>query len=494
MIKEKISLYYAKLRKGLKLVDLKKLILAFKAFNLKKLLKQVKSFDYRRLPSRLKSYNYKGLFSRIRSFDFKGVLRRVSFFDFKAYSEYRKASPSFKLADCKRFIERRKLKIYLYAILFLFIFSHIRGYAIKRLRSRVFPRPVHVAATIKKDVPIYIDSFGTMDAHYNVDIIAQVTGKLKEVHYKSGAEVKKGELLFTIDPSEYKAALEKARATLAEDSADLRLKKETLERNRMLFEKKLISQQEFDNYQTDVSMAEAKLEMNNANLELARINLEYCYIDAPISGVTNKHQLDAGNIVTANSGSALTNIKTIDNLHAYFTVPEKFLPKIRKAMSHAKLKVLVIPQGDDKTSYSGEVDFINNEVDNETGTITIRATIPNEGRALWPGQFVTVRLILGTEKDAVLVPYEAVSLGQKGSYLFVVTSDNKADLRIINTGGMEGDNIVVKKGVAFGESVVTAGQLGLSPGIPVIDVAKPESKKDSCIKRFIKAIKSAIWK
>jgi len=494
MIKEKISLYYEKLKKGLKSVNLKKLILAFKAFDLKKLFKQIKFFDYKKFPSRLKSYDYKRLFSRIRSFDYKGFLRRVSFFDFKAYSEYRKTSPSFKLPDCKKFIDRRKLKIYLYVILFLFMFTHIRGCVIKRVRARVFPKPVHVAAAIEKDIPIYIDSFGTMDAHYNVDIIAQVTGKLKEVHYKSGAEVKKGELLFTIDPSECKAAFEKAQATLAEDAADLRLKGETLERNRKLFEKKLISQQEFDNYQTDAAMAEAELEMNKANLELAKINLEYCYIDAPISGVTSKNQLDAGNIVTANSGSALTNIKAIDNLHVYFAVPEKFLSKIRKAMSQSKLKALAVPQGDDETSYSGEVDFINNEVDNDTGTITIRATIPNKDRALWPGQFVTVRLILGTEKGVVLVPYEAVSLGQKGNYLFVVTSDNKADLRLVDTGSMDGGNIVIEKGVASGESVVTAGQLGLSPGALVIDIAKLKAKKDSGIKGFIKAIKNAIWK
>jgi multidrug efflux system membrane fusion protein len=164
------------------------------------------------------------------------------------------------------------------------------------------------------------------------------------------------------------------------------------------------------------------------------------------------------------------NIKTIDPLYVDFTLPETELVKVRSSMDKGQLEVEVTLQGDEGNKYAGTLELIGNTVDISTGTMSLRAVVPNKERKLWPGQFVRVRLILGTEEKATLVPYEAVQLGQKGSYLFVVTADNKADLRLVTTGQQVDDDIVIKEGVQPAEKVVISGQMGLSPGVSVAEV------------------------
>jgi multidrug efflux system membrane fusion protein len=353
----------------------------------------------------------------------------------------------------------------------------LRGFLKKKPHKEIPPRPVETALAIEQDAQYYIDSFGNLYPPNDVNIIAQVTGEIKEVNFVEGSEVKKEDLLFTIDPSPYQATLDKARAALMDDLADLKLKKITLERNKKLFEKELISQQDFDTYQTDFSSAEAKVRLDAAEVELAKINLEYCYVRSPIDGLTGKRQVDLGNIVSANAGPTLVNVKTIDPLFVDFTIPEGDLPEVRKAMQEGKLKV-ELTLGDDAThTYTGELELIDNTVDNTTGTVLLRASVSNKERALWAGQFVKVRLILGIDKGAVLVPYDAVQLGQKGSYLFVITADNKADLRIVNVGMRQKDFIVIKDGVKKGEKVVVFGQMGLSPQAKVIEASQLKEQK-----------------
>ncbi len=336
----------------------------------------------------------------------------------------------------------------------------------KKETPAMSPRPVQTAVAIQKDVPFYIEAFGNLAALVNVDIKSQVTGKILQAHFKQGQRVAEGDLLFTIDPSEYKAALEKAQAVLQADEVDMKMKKDTLERNRGLASKELVSQQDFEKYETDVDAAQAKLTLDRAELALAQINLDYCSIKSPVNGVTGKVLVDPGNIVLANNGPTLANVKAIDTLYVDFTVTDRQLQAIRSAMAAGILKAEVrVP--DDGRSYVGELKLIENTIDNTTGTISLRAIVPNEGNALWAGQFVYVKLILGIQKDAVLIPYSAAQLGQKGPFAFVVTPDNKADLRILQTGSRQGDDIVVEDGVKKGEKVVTSGQIGLSPGVPV---------------------------
>ncbi len=330
------------------------------------------------------------------------------------------------------------------------------------------PRPVQVAKAFTKDVPVYLENFGNLVSPNDVDIVSQVAGKIAAVHFSEGDEVKEGDLLFSIDPREYQASLDRARAALAGAEADLKLKKQTLERNRPLLAKKLISQQEFDTLQTEVEAAEAEVKLDRAAVDQAEIDLGYCSIVAPVAGVTGKRMVDPGNVVVANTGAVLVNIKSLDPLYLDFSLPEDDLSRVRKYMGQGTLRIEVSPTGDPDGPYPGDLKLIDNNIDDSTGTIALRASIPNPERKLWPGQYATVQLVLYTAKDAILVPTTAVQLGQKGMYLFVIKDDSTADLRDdIEVGLGEGDNLVIEKGVKAGEKVVTTGQLGLSPGAKV---------------------------
>jgi len=363
-------------------------------------------------------------------------------------------------------------------ILLVIIVFFVKGFFHKKPQKGMPARPVETALAIKKDVPNYIESFGNLIPPNDVNIKSQVTGEIKEVNFTEGTEVGKGDLLFTIDPRPFQADLDKARAALMQDLAGLKLKKNTFERNKKLFEKQLISQQDFDTYSADLAGAAAKVRLDNAAVELAKINLDYCYIRSPVDGLTGKRLVDVGNIVTGNSGPTLVNIKTIDTLYVDFTISETDLPKVRKAMDEGRLKVEVSMEQENGSSFKGELLLLDNTVDNTTGTVALRAAAANDERKLWAGQFVTVRLILGIKKDAVLVPYEAVQMGQQGNYLFVATEDNKADLRIVKTGSRQESSIVIEEGVRPGEKVVTLGQLGLWPGAAVIDAVQLKAMQE----------------
>lgn len=358
------------------------------------------------------------------------------------------------------------LRGWIFAALFLILANGCSG---KKELPAMPPRPVQTAVAVQKDVPFYIESFGNLAALVNVDIKSQVTGKILEAHFKQGQRVAEGDLLFTIDPSEYKALLEKAQAVVQADTVNLKMKKDTLERNRGLASKELVSQQDFEKYETDVEEAEAKKTLDEAEMALAQINLDYCSIKSPVNGVTGKVLVDPGNIVLANNGPTLANVKAIDTLYLDFTVTDLQLQEIRSAMAEGILQVEVRVPNDEK-AYTGELRLIENAVDNTTGTISLRAIVSNEGNTLWAGQFVYVKLILGVEKNAVLIPYAAAQLGQKGAFAFVVTPDSKADLRFLKTGSRQGNDIVVEAGIQKGERVVTVGQMGLSPGALVAEI------------------------
>ena len=362
-------------------------------------------------------------------------------------------------------------------IVLWFVVGQVKGYISKNHKAASPPRIVKTAISEEKTVPIYVDSFGTVSSPENVDIKAQVTGKIIEVNFTQGQEVSIGQLLFTIEPDQYENELVKAEAALEQDMVQLQLKTSTLQRNKSLIEKELISQQEFETYSTEVSSLDAQIELDKAEIELARINLSYCYIKSPINGVTGKRQVDVGNIVSANTGPVLVNVKKISELYLDFTLPERYLVKVRDAMEKNILDVRVTVPGDEDKTYSGKLEFIDNKVD-DVGTFMLRAIVENKDSILWAGQFVGIRLILGNEKDAVLVPSEAPQIGKNGYYIFVVSPDNKADLRMVTVGSKQGDDVVIEKGVVSGEKVVTVGQMGLSPGALVVELPT-KSQEDS---------------
>lgn len=339
-----------------------------------------------------------------------------------------------------------------------------------------FARPVQSGTVITQSVPNYIESFGYLNSINNVDIQSQVTGKIGKSYFKEGQKVKKGDLLFTIDSRIYQAAIDGANAQLKSDLADVKTKQYIVDKDRKLAQTQAIPQQDFVKYVTELEMAQAAVELDKATIEQNQINLDYCKITSPIDGITGKREVDAGNIVTANSGPTLVNIKSIDPLYVDFTIPEKNLFRLRDSMSKNKLQVVVkfeeFGVQEDKASalYTGTLDFINNEVSNKTGTIFLRAVIPNPKEKLWPGQFVRVYLILDIEKNALLVPYISVQQGLKGYYLFAI-ENNKAILHYVTPGLRQDDYVSIKTDkkdtIKVGDKVVTVGQMGLAPNVSV---------------------------
>jgi len=357
------------------------------------------------------------------------------------------------------------------------VFFIAKGVLTPKKKMEIPPRPVQTGMSISKDVPVYVEAFGNLAALNNVNISPQVDGKILGAFFNEGDMVKKGDVLFTIDPATYKASVDKAEAALAQDQIDLKLKQDTLERNKKLVKSSLISEQDYEKYSMDAAAAEAKVRLDQAQVEMAKINLDYCTITSPIDGITGKRLVDPGNVVTASAATTLVNVKSINTLYVDFTIPERSLPALREAMKGNTLDVEIVVSGDTKGPYKGKLNFLDNAVDNSTGTILLRATVDNTQHGLWAGQFITVKLILGIEKDAVLVPYEAVWLGQKGYYVFIVDPNNKVEMEMVEKKQRYEDFIAVD-GIEKGQKVVTQGQLGLSPGALIVDITE-EMKKEA---------------
>ncbi len=314
-------------------------------------------------------------------------------------------------------------------IVFFILIIPAAGCSKKKAPEVIPPCPVRVASAAQKDVPIYIQSFGNLAAPEDVNIVSQVAGRIQEVHFREGDAVAKGALLFTIDPVKYRAARDQAAAELAAARVDLKLKRDTLRRNRQLVAQKLISEQEFDTYYSAVAASSDRVELDEAALRGAAADLNYCFIRSPIDGITGKRLVDPGNVVPENTGPVLVNVKRIDPLYVDFTVPERDFSRLREARAEGALRVLVFTPGEEGAPVEGQLKMIDNTISNSTGTIALRAEAANPGRTLWPGEFVTVKLIVGTARGAVVVPETAVQLGHKGKYLYTIGPGKKADLR-----------------------------------------------------------------
>ena len=376
----------------------------------------------------------------------------------------------------KKFSETQKksTKI-LFGILMILIFLPATGCRKKNGQIKLPPKPVQTGKIIQKDVPIYIDTFGNFTANLDVNIKSEVTEILLETHIQSGQFVTNGQLLFTLDTRELKANLDQAKASLAEDQAQLKLKTDDLARNEQLFKTQVISAEAYEQSKTLHEEAFAKVELDKAAIEYAQVQMNYCYIRAPMDSRAGSTGFDPGNLIQENSEIPLVNLKQIDPLTLNFTIPEKYLFDVKNAMAKAQLKTKIFIEGDTNI-YTGIVNFLDNKVDDQTGTVALQANVPNKDKILWPGQFVHVKLITKIKKNAILAPYEAVQLGRHGSYLFVVKPDNKVEMRMVKTTLREGDNIIVEEGVKPGETVVTVGQLGLYTGVSVVEYSPKTTK------------------
>lgn len=328
------------------------------------------------------------------------------------------------------------------------------------------PRPVVAATAQMADVPLYVDEIGKCDASATVLIQPQISGEIVEVHFQDGAEVAKGDLLFTLDPRPYEAALAKAKASLEQNRAKAAYDNAQLQRNKELQRSKAIALQALDSAVSNARVSQAAVAADEAEVKVAELNLEYCTIRSPISGRTSKRRVDAGNVVEANKTQLLL-IQQQDPIYVGFTVAEGSLPKVRHYLDAGTLKVEAAFADDAQTKRAGHFDFLDSGVQGETGTVWMRAVVNNDDRLFWPGQFVNVRLLLDTLKGAVLVPAEAVQVSKKGPYVFVIKADSTVELRSVEPGQRQGENVVVKSGVAVGERVVVTGHVTLSPGAKV---------------------------
>jgi|SRR5688572_6031798 len=325
-----------------------------------------------------------------------------------------------------------------------------------------FPTPVTAIAAVAEDVPVYLDEIGRTVAREMVTIQPQLTGRILEIGFQDGADVKAGDLLFKIDSRPFQAQLAAAEATLAQTKATLDLARLDFSRSEKLLAETAISQQDFDASKNAVAVGEARVKQNEAAVETARLNLEYCTVTSPIEGRAGQRLVDVGNIVEANQTSLLV-IQRLDPIYADFTVTEKKLSSVQRQRAKGPLKVEITFADEAGPKFDGELTFLDNAVQERTGTVKLRATVSNPERRLWPGRFVKVRLVLEIIPQAVLVPATAPQISAMGPYVFVVDAQSRSEMRPVKVGQRQGDRIVIESGVSAGEMVVTSANFALQP-------------------------------
>jgi membrane fusion protein, multidrug efflux system len=327
--------------------------------------------------------------------------------------------------------------------------------------------PVLVATAQQKAIPIQIRAVGNGEPFATVSVKSQVTGVLMQAHFKEGQNVKKGQMLFTIDPRPFEAAVKQADANLARDVAQLQNAREQARRYAELLKKQYVSQEQYDQIRTNADALESVVEADKAAVENAKVQLSYCYIYSPIDGQVGSLLVNEGNLVRVNDGTPLVVINQLSPINVTFSVPEQHLADIKRHMATGTLKVDARFPSDEGRPEQGNLAFVDNTVDRQTGTIKLKAEFKNSARRLWPGQFINVAVTLSTQSDAVVVPSEAVQVGPDGQQVFIVKEDKRVEMRLVTVGQTQEGEAVIVKGLAAGEMVVREGQFLLGPGSQV---------------------------
>jgi multidrug efflux system membrane fusion protein len=383
--------------------------------------------------------------------------------------------------------------------LILIVITSILGAGCGKKQEMAFvrpPAPVTVAAAVTQDVPVYLDQIGKCAAREVVEIRPQVSGRITNIHFADGADIKKGDLLFTIDPRPFQASLhqaeanlardmalkKQAEASLARDKAQAKLGEAQAHRYAQLNRQGVVSNEQSEQMQTNaealmatvaadeaaVRNAEEAIKADEAAIENAKLQLSYCFIHSPIDGRAGQRLVDVGNLAALGVGTPLLVIQRLDPIYADFTISQNDLSAVQRNMSQGALKAEVrLPDEADKPVV-GNLTFVDNAVKDATGTVNLRATIANGDRRFWPGRFVNVRLVLSVLRGAVLIPATAPQMSAKGQFVYVIKNDSTAEMRTVTVGQRQGEMVVVEKGIAPGEKVVVNGQLGVTPGGKVL--------------------------
>ena len=330
------------------------------------------------------------------------------------------------------------------------------------------PVPVVAGKVEQKDTPIYLDGLGTVQAFNTVTVHTRVDGELQQVLFTEGQDVKTGDLLAVIDPRPFQAALDQAVAKKAQDEAQLANAKVTLARNTDLVKKKVIDQQDFDTSKYQGDQFQAAVQADQAAIEAAKTQLDYTQIKSPIDGRTGVRLVDVGNIVHAADQTGMVVITQMHPISVVFTLPEQKLPEIlNQGGANGGLHVSALDRGNTNVLDEGTLAVVDNQIDQTTGTLKLKATFPNDQLQLWPGKFVNARLILTTRKDATVVPSSVVQRGPQGTYAYIVKTDKTVEMRPIKVAQTEGNLALVDEGLKPGEQVVVDGQYKLQPGAHV---------------------------
>jgi multidrug efflux system membrane fusion protein len=327
--------------------------------------------------------------------------------------------------------------------------------------------PVTIADVQQKTVPVQVRVIGNVEAYSTVGVKPQITGEIVGVHFTEGQDVNKGQLLFTLDPRPFEADLLRAQANLAQDEAKAKNAEIEHQRYSKLMEAGVVAKEQAEQIETNHEAMVATVKADRAQAEYARVQLVYTNIYSPLDGRTGNLMLHRGNVVKANPDNPMITINQVNPIYVTFAVPQQILPEIKQHMAKGKLKVTAIIQGQEDRPEGGTLTFIDNNVDLNSGTIKLKGTFANQGRRLWPGQYVNVALTLTEEPNAIVVPTQAIQTGQNGSYVFVVKPDLTAESRPVKVERNIDNQAVIGSGLSAGEKVVTDGQIRLVTGAKV---------------------------
>jgi membrane fusion protein, multidrug efflux system len=327
--------------------------------------------------------------------------------------------------------------------------------------------PVVVTSAAEQDVPIYYDALGTVQALNTVAIRAQVNGQIVSVDFRQGQDVRKGDVLARIDPAPFQATLDQAIAKKSEDQAQLIDNEKDLARFKTLVLRNAETQQNVDAQQAKVDQTKATLDADQAAIEAARTQLNYATILAPIDGVVGFRQVDVGNIIHTTDINPLTVLTQIKPCTVVFTLPQSDLAPVREAMLHGTVSVLAFDQNNKDQLAEGKLLLIDNQIDQSTSTIRLKAEFPNLDERLWPGEFVHIHILITIRKNAITVPEVALQRGPEGFYVWVIKPDNTAEMRPVDAQPITESMAIASKGLTAGERVVVDGQSRLEPGVPV---------------------------
>jgi membrane fusion protein, multidrug efflux system len=328
--------------------------------------------------------------------------------------------------------------------------------------------PVLAGTAAAKDVPIIVRGIGSVQAYNMVTVKSRVDGNIVKVAFTEGQYVHQGDLLMQIDPRPYQAQLEQAEANKAKDQATLENAQHDLARYAAIVgDQMAVTRQQYDTQRATVAQDQATVQSDQAQIDAAKLNVAYCEITSPIDGVTGLRLVDIGNLVQASAATPLVVVTQIKPIYVTFTVPERDLDRIREAMAQHPLAVLAFNGDDDKELSSGTLKLVNNQVDQSTGTVTLKAEFPNQDAALWPGEFVNAHLVLRTVKNGVTVPAGAVQMGPTGSFVYLIGDDSTVKAQPVTVTEVESGTALIGKGLKAGDRIVVSGQTDLSPGVKV---------------------------